>query len=116
MQIKPLEQLSIFDIMPMSFPDINEIPEAEAARLVGSRIGVSFRYNERFRQWEGKRGKLRLSLNYDHYNKLDSNALFLGVGYEFGTSGGGAPCDTIEQAVRYFENKLSGISDRSKGA
>ena len=116
MQIKPLEQLSIFDLFPAKFQDINEITEAEAARLVGERIGLAFRYNDRFRQWEARRGKMKLSLEYDHYNKMDSTALFLGVGYEFGTSGGGRPCDTIEQAVRYFENKLSGKTDNSKGA
>lgn len=102
-------QISIFDWMPeavpaMTFPDIKDIHEAEAVRIVGEQTGVEFAYNESFRQWIGKAGKLKLDLEYDHYILEDKKDLFLSVGYSIGTSGGGSPCDSIEEALEYIRN------------
>lgn len=104
-------QISIFEWMPeavpaVTFPDINDIQEEEAVRIVGEQIGVDFTYNERFRQWIGKIRRLKLELEYDHYNMIDKHDLFLGVGYSIGSSGGGRPCDGIEEAIKYFRNVM----------
>lgn len=102
------EQLSIFDWMPTActptaYPDIKNISEAEAVRIVGEEIGMTFAYNDRFREWQAKRGKLKLSMEYGHFNLNDNHDLFLGVGYAFGTDGGGSPSNGIEAAIKYFE-------------
>lgn len=103
-------QISLFDWMPQllnptAYPDINTIPEAEAVRIVGEQIGVAFAYVDKFCRWQGKAGKMLLYMQYDNYN-LPGHARFLGVGYDCRTSGGGSPCDNIQEAVDYFKCKL----------
>lgn len=100
-----IRQMTIFDFLPSRYPDINDIDESEAVRIVGDRLGVVFTYNDYFEQWECKKGKIKLSLEYDHFNLHDNHDLFLGVGYDCRNPvcGGGSPCASIEQAIRYFE-------------
>lgn len=100
-------QISIFEWMPeavpeVTFPDINDIQEEEAVRIIGQQTGIAFIYSETFGLWIGKVGKLKLDLEYDHYILEDKKDLFLSVGYSIGTSGGGSPCDSIEEALEYI--------------
>lgn len=97
-------QMKLFEYF--GAPDLSEMTEEEAVKMVGDRIGMAFTYNSRFERWEAKNGKLKLDMNYDHYDLPDSNALFLGVGYTLGTSGGGAPCHSIDEAVNWFEYRI----------
>lgn len=100
-------QMSLFDLLPTADPDINTIPEEEAVRLVGDALGLVFKYNDRFELWEAKKGKLKMTLEYDNYCVEYLNyARFLGAGYSFGTDGGGAPLGGISQAVNYFRAKI----------
>lgn len=99
------EQMSIFDFLPSSYPDINTIPEAEAVRIIGEAIGVRFAPGK-FGDWRGKSGRMTLSAKYRHY--IDNNRLFVGLGWCLGTSGGGAPCDSIKDAIKWFENVMRG--------
>ncbi len=104
-------QISIFDWMPeavpaVAFPNINDITEETAVRMVGNEIGVEFVYNELFHHWEAKVGKMKLDLEYSRFNLDNNHDLFLGAGYMFGSGGGGRPCDSIEDAVKYFRKKI----------
>lgn len=90
-------QFTLFDLMPT--PDINDVTEEEAVKIVGDRLGIEFKYNAFFKHWEGRVGKLVLSLNYSHFVLDDNHNLFLAVDYRHGTSGGGCPCDGIDEAV-----------------
>lgn len=99
------EQMTIFDLMPV--PDINDIPEDEAVRIVGQRIGVNFTWNPLFEEWQGHIGKMELSMNYSHFVLDDNRDLFLGVGYLFGTEAGGAPSSGIDDAVKYFKKRIN---------
>lgn len=90
-------QFTLFDLMPT--PDINDVTEEEAVKIVSDRLGIEFKYNAFFKHWEGRVGKLILELDYSHYNLSGNHGLFLGVGYRYGTSGGGCPCDGIDEAV-----------------
>ena len=101
-------QMIIFDYMYT--PDINDISEEEAVKLVGERIGVKFTWNPVFEMWLYKKGRLRLNMNYDRFVLDDNKDLFLGVGWDYGTSGGGSPCSGIDDAVEYFQRVL----ERSK--
>lgn len=107
-------QMSIFDWMSSlrAVPDINDITEAEAVRIVGDEIGVTFTYNTFFECWMGRIGKMKLSLEYDHFRLDDNHDLFLGTGYQYGTSGGGAPCSGITEAVNWFNAKLASYNIR----
>lgn len=102
-------QLSIFDWMPdaVETPDINSITEAEAVQIVGDRIGVQFTYNSFFDEHQGKKGKMKLGLKYDHFAPgVRNGELFLGTSYQIGTSGGGSPCSGIDDAVKWFKEVL----------
>lgn len=104
-------QLSLFDIPAfLGTPDINDIPEAEAVRIVGERIGQIFAWNASMDQWESKRGRLKLSLKYGRFVPgINEGRLFLGAGWSTKDAGGGAPLDGIEQAVKWFEKRLEAV-------
>ena len=100
-------QMSIFDIC-MDYPDINDIPEAEAVRIVGEAIGLRFVYNKRFRQWEAKRGRLKLSCEYGHY-VIDDKRLFFGCGYQIlkpYEGGGSGPRESIQEVIDFFREAM----------
>lgn len=101
-----MEQLSLFDSEEL--PDIGTVTEEQAAEIVGEQIGVKFSFNKFYEHWIAKMGKLELNLNYDSY--AIGGKLFLGVGYVHKEpedySGGGSPCDSIEEAVKYFKDKI----------
>lgn len=97
-----IDQISLFE--PLEYPDINDIPEEEAVRIVADAIGVKFTKN-RFGQFEGKKAKLFMTLEYDRFAIGDCE-LFLGTGYRYGTESGGAPTGGIEEAIRYFRRRM----------
>ena len=102
-------QLTIFDWLTElnEYPDINDVTEAEAVKIVGEQIGVVFVYNQKYEYWCGKRGKLKLTMEYDHFVPgVNNQDLFLGTGYSYGTSGGGSPCSGIEEAISWFRRKM----------
>lgn len=105
-------QMTIFDFLPPDYPDINEVDEQEAARIVGEHLGITFTYNKMFEQWEYRRGRIRLSLEYDHFDLDDNHDLFFGAGYAIsgGThEGGGSPCSSIESVVEYLKAALKKV-------
>lgn len=101
-------QLSLFDWIPehREYPSIDSIPEAEAARIVGDKIGLTFTYNDRFKEWCAKKGKLKLFLGYSSFNLEDNHDRFLGVRYDYGTGGGASPCSGIKDAITWFKDKM----------
>ena len=103
-------QISIFDLLEAETPNINDITEAEAVRIVGERLGVQFKYNSFFEEWQAQVGKMELSCEYSHFSEgINDGRLFLGVGWRLRTSSGGRPCDGINETVRYFKNKLANV-------
>ena len=103
-------QMTIFDFLAPAYPDINDITEEEAARIIGDAIGAQFKYVDRFREWQGKIGKLKLSVGYSHFILDDNHDLFVDTDYQFGTEGGGAPCTSIEGVVKWFRKKIKQYS------
>ena len=102
-----MRQLTIFDWMPEEPPDINDIPEAEAVRMVGDRLGLKFEYDSFFKDYRAKIGKIVLRLSYGHFfPEINNGALYLGADYKYGTSGGGSPCHGINDAVNYLKNRI----------
>lgn len=104
------EQMTIFDWLPsltQPYPDINDISEVEAVQIVSDAIGLRFAYNERLRQWQAKKGKLKLSMYYSHFLLDDNHDLFLAADWQCGTSGGGSPCSGITQAIKWFRERIN---------
>lgn len=100
-----MHQMTIYEWLQPSYPDINDIEEAEAVRLVGDALGVTFIWNDFFELWIGKKGKLRMDLQYDNFC-IGNHELFLGAGYACGTSGGASPTSGIEEAIAYFKKAM----------
>lgn len=101
-----MHQMTIYEWLQPAYPDINDIDEAEAVRLVGDALGVKFIWNDFFAQWIGKKGKLRMAMEYDHFVLDDNHDLFLGVDYSFGTAGGASPTRGIKEAIEYFKDAM----------
>ena len=110
-----MEQMTIFDFMPVS--SLDDLPEAEMVEEVGRRIGKRFEmvelpgYRKKIRQYKLKQKNIELTLDgystYDTGDERDGKRMILvGWGNKKENSGGGAPCDDIEEAVRYFESIL----------
>ena len=107
------EQLSIFDYIESEHPDIHDINEEDMVEIIWREIGVSFTYDTRLGEWFTRIGKLKLTLEYSHYNLLDNHDLFISCGYSYRTSGGGRPCDTIREAVEWFKKKREEYNGRA---
>ena len=100
------EQLSIFDFLG----EFATMPEEEMVQRVGQKLGIKFTQEVLPKgtwraepEYEYKRKGLKLTVGYlvDVKGKT-----FISVGYSKGTSGGGSPCDSIDEATRYFEEIL----------
>lgn len=106
------EQLSIFDFLnPPEETDFTKMTTAEIAEVIGKRIGIEFKPTG----WDDEHGakvkKLKLTVHKSRYacdvnDDVGKGDWFIGVGYDLGTSGGGSPTDTIDDAVRYFEKRI----------
>lgn len=96
-------QLTIFDWMPVDYPDIEDVTEAELAQIIGDAIGFKFVYMDYFDEWQAKAKKMRLDLKISQYNLTNNHNKFIGCGYSKRTSGGGAPMDSIADAITWFK-------------
>ena len=109
-----MEQMSIFDFMPADDGDTLEGKTiAQIAADISMIVGVNFNpktWNDGDVQYVARLDKNNtLTLSEDHYNTEDeeNGKRFLGCGYDFeDKSGGGAPCDTIDEAVAYFRKRM----------
>ena len=100
------KQLTIFDWMRPEYPDIHDISEAEVAKIVGDAIGMTFKHDGE--RWCARIKNYLIDLEYDHYDLEDNHDLFLGIGYDNKKdhSGGGAPTDSIEEAIAYIKRRI----------
>lgn len=123
------EQMSIFDLVedkpkPYSydcwpFEDIEQMTLADVAEKVGNALGITFtktppassKYAEFGETYEAKAKGYKLEISIDRYDTMDDRdgSAFIGAGYsgKHG-AGGGAPCDTVNEAIMYFEKLLKG--------
>lgn len=102
-------QMTIFDY----FSELDSIPEEEMARQVGEAVGMVFKRvkadwfeNSENRGWyEARKSKHeKYELHYSTY--IGSNKRFIGAGWQYKTSGGGGPCDTIQEAIDYIKRGM----------
>ena len=115
-------QMSIFDFLPQQteHPDFHNMTEVEMVDYVGKVIGVNFTYDDFFEQYratiKGVKKKVVLDIDYDHYanswmhDRADGK-LFISVGYNYSHGGGGGPCDSIKEAIDYFNTTIKRIKD-----
>ncbi len=114
-----MEQMTLFDIMaPEDIDtDIENMTTAAAARLIGEALGVSFKPTDYETEHEARPSKkLKLTVHMCRYSmctddEAGQGKAFIGVGFSYGTSGGGAPCDSIESAIAYFRKIMRRVEN-----
>ena len=98
-------QLTIFDLLPPE-DDLN-IPIEEAARIIGSAIGVKMVWNDFFKEFQGKtKEKIIICISYSRYLGCNDERKFLGVDVNYKTAGAGSPCDSIPEAIEYIRKQI----------
>ena len=97
-------QMTIFDYIS----ELDDIPVEEMVRQVSEAVGIVF--ERKTAEWfengtgvwyESRKSKHEMfDLCYDRY--ADTNRKFIGAGWQYKTSAGGVPCDTIQEAIDFF--------------
>lgn len=118
-------QLSVFDLLPPERDDpLGNKTIAQIAADVSMLVGVNF--NPKTWEWKDEvhveyvaqlDWKNKLTLDESHYDTEDERdgQRFIGCGYSFeNQSGGGAPCDTIDEAVIYFRKRIENYKQIKK--
>lgn len=101
-------QIDIFDLLTpndIKSKDFREMTIEEIADYLGEKLGVKFKYNELFEQYDAKVGKKRiLELHLSTYllNDERDGKPFISAGYREPGAGGGRPCDSLEEAFSYL--------------
>lgn len=101
------------------FEDIEQMTLADVAEKVGNALGITFtktppassKYAEFGETYEAKTKGYKLEISIDRYDTMDDRdgSAFIGVEYSGAKgAGGGAPCDTVNETILYFEKLLKG--------
>lgn len=118
-------QMSIFEFLPQE-DDFCTMPEAEVMEIISQRIGVKLQYTnysnkyDKLHDYSAKVGKMNINASIDTYvttlggdSKVIEGHKFISVGWGNSTSGGGRPCDSIDEAVEYLLKALGRKKERS---
>ena len=112
-------QLNIFDLVGTdSAPDWRDMTLEQIANSIGEQLGLHFipdtRFHGEFTEYIAyKTTHLFFTIGLSNYRTTDkrNGKPFIAVGYENkqGTiAGGGRSCNTIEEAINYFKERLGG--------
>ena len=111
-------QMTIWEFLqPTKEKSLEEMTEKEMVEYIGKKIGKVFIYNDYLSQWEVKlRKNYKLDLSFSNYcmnwnsDKGDGKR-FISCGYGNHKGGGGRPCDSLEEAIKYFEDAIRRINN-----
>lgn len=108
-----LDQMTIFDLLDEGQEkDFRTMNIEEIADYIGRKIGAKFVYGHDITEYAATKDKVYMTVEIDHYETNDERhgQPFIGVSYQLlndpGHAGGGAPCDSLEEAVNYFKFHL----------
>ena len=107
-------QMTIFDVLTEEAPDWKEMSLKEIAAYISEKTGLTFipdtRFHGEFNEYIAyKTSKLFFTLGLDAYTTEERNGQpFISVGYENkkDLSGGGSPCDSLDEAIEYFSYRI----------
>lgn len=100
-------QMSIWDYMTPVVLD--NLSEHEMVRQIENQTGLKFSLSDsnkwsEFVYYEAKDKGVRYQLHYDTY--MNTTTRFIAVGWDYKTSGGGCPCDSVDEAVNKIRNYI----------
>ena len=105
-------QMTIFDFLPQPEDDLETLPETTMVRLISEATGLKFKpvdYKSKYyipntQEYVAKISKHEeYTIQYDNYLGINDNRRFIGTGYSYKTSGGSAPCDSVQEAINWFK-------------
>ena len=101
-----MTQMTIYDLIPTD--DLESMSDEEMVRRVSEGAGIPFKASDD--GYAAKIGKVEYTLNFGRY-PIDDRKRFIRCGYtdkSQGYAGGGAPCNSVEDAVEWFKGRLKG--------
>ena len=103
-----MDQVSIFDIMEVEFPDFRTLEEAEVVDIIGRSIGVSFDKVDlgRFIEYRAEYKNSVIDVHVSHYTCYDREGeSFISCSFwnKKQMSGAGVPCDSLDEAIEFFK-------------
>lgn len=101
-------QMSLFDFMIPDIPndiDLNTLPEEEMVQIVGNAVGIQFIYDNEYGRYRAKIKNAVYDIGYSNYALEDNHSRFISCGYNERLEGAGSPCNTIEEAVKFFKRQ-----------
>lgn len=105
-----MEQMTIFDYLQDADMEVTADNEAEIVRRLSEKTGLDFTLKDLrgFKYYLARVGKTDIELNFSTY--YESTKHFVGVSWNYKTSGGSCPCDTLNEAY----NKIKTYIERAK--
>ncbi len=111
-------QMTIFDYLkakPVSFDDL---PEPEMIRQITEMTGLNFVKADRAKWAEydyyfAKDKGVEYECGYSNY-LIDDFRKFIDVGWSYKTSGGGSPCDSVDEAVATLKKYMVNVEKEKK--
>ena len=96
-------QMTIWDYLN----GLDNLPEDEMVRKVGEGSGLDFKPAELKGKWSDMlfyQAKDKGAVYEIHYSAyMGTSIRFISVGWGYKASGGGAPCDSVEEAIKYLK-------------
>lgn len=101
-----MEQMTIDDLFAPNFEnlgDFNEMSESDIAEKLGEAVGLSFHYNETFKEYQTKVNKTFISVHLSHYSEGTNNGrAFISCGWWIATQGASGPFDSMKSAAKFL--------------
>lgn len=112
MNISIENQMTIWEFLekPRSLEDMTE---KEMVDYIGKQLGKVFIYNDYLEHWEVKlRKNYKLDLSFSTYDTSDDNngKRFISAGWGNHMGGGGRPCDSLEEAIKYLKDAIEKVN------
>lgn len=111
-------QMSLWDIFPPTKAEktLDDYTEEEMVKEVSRFTGISFTYKDSVWGWVFKRKKETYDVKFLNYDEGLGGKRFISCGWGTTNEGMGSPCDSIDEAVKFFARakERSGWNDGDK--
>lgn len=96
-------QMDIFDYLkPSDKVSLEDMPEEEMVRRVGTAVGLDFKYDKVLEDWRCKVKDVTFDIHFSRIS-VEPFTRYISCGWSRKTEGCGSPCDSIRQAVEFFK-------------
>lgn len=100
-------QMNIFDCFDFLTPEVIDLetcPIENIVEAVRQKTGLDFQYQDELFGFVATYKKVKFTLRFSRYWQTEKH--FISCGYGTHTGGAGSPCDSLEEAIRFFERGL----------